>query len=162
MYLRTYSLKTYIEAGSSGESSRRATYTHMLGSASVPPGHADETMIMEEAKKRRSSSLSSEDIRRLVRNLSAEDLPPLGLADLSRGGSCVEGPENDPTDHRSSGDESESSSSEDWMQQFEIGVHYPLIPGRLYFSCHSNERYTREAIESERRLFYFSSHLPGA
>jgi hypothetical protein len=44
---------------------------------------------------------------------------------------------------------------------FELGVHYPLVEGRLYFSFHPDEAYTCEAINLDRSLFYFSSNFPG-
>ncbi len=44
---------------------------------------------------------------------------------------------------------------------FEFGVHYPLIEGRLYFSCHHDDAYTLEAIQRDESLFYFSSSVPG-
>jgi hypothetical protein len=44
---------------------------------------------------------------------------------------------------------------------FEVGVHYPLVEGRLYFSCHPDEAYTCEAINRDRFLFYLSSIFPG-
>ncbi len=47
------------------------------------------------------------------------------------------------------------------MLAFQFGVHYPLVEGRLYFSCHPDEAYTREAINRDRGLFYFSSSFPG-
>ncbi len=44
---------------------------------------------------------------------------------------------------------------------FEPGVHYPLIEGRLYFSCHPDDEFTLAAIQRDKSLFYFSSNVPG-
>jgi hypothetical protein len=52
-------------------------------------------------------------------------------------------------------------SSELPLFGFEPGVHFPLMHGRLYFSCHADEAYTLEAIRRDKSLFYFSSTIPG-
>jgi hypothetical protein len=118
-----------------------------------------------EAKERR-ESFTAEEIRRLVSCLStgSEDFPPSGFAGASPSGSCAEGPENDnnSVEHVSGYEGNDVAAlPEDWMQQFEEGVHYPLIPGRLYFSSHPNEEFTRHCIKYGQRLFYFSSYFPG-
>jgi hypothetical protein len=137
--------------------------TGMLPGPVYPmPGVDDAT---EDDKERR-ESFTAEEIRRLVCCLSSadEDFPPSGFAGDSRSGSCAEGPENDnySLEHVCESDASDlAASSEDWIQQFEEGVHYPLIPGRLYFSAHPDEEYTRQCIKYGQRLFYFSSYFPG-
>lgn len=44
---------------------------------------------------------------------------------------------------------------------WEMGVHYELIPGRLFFSWHNDDEYTFSAIKRDRRMFYCSSHFAG-
>ena len=45
--------------------------------------------------------------------------------------------------------------------EWEEGVHYTLIRGRLYFSTHIDDDYTLSVIAKHTQLFYFSSGLPG-
>ncbi len=57
----------------------------------------------------------------------------------------------------------DADSDDDAVQlfAFELGTHYPLIQGILYFSWHPDEAYTAKAIKNNKRLFYFSSIFPG-
>ena len=45
-------------------------------------------------------------------------------------------------------------------QFFELGSHYELLQGRLYYSPHQNNHQTKAAIGAHKELFYFSSNLP--
>jgi hypothetical protein len=58
-------------------------------------------------------------------------------------------------------DQGEGSSSRTELFGFEYGVHYTLIEGRLYFSCHPDDAYTADVIQRDKSLFYFSSNIPG-
>ncbi|KAJ1467649.1 dual specificity protein phosphatase [Baffinella frigidus] len=47
--------------------------------------------------------------------------------------------------------------SADLAMEWKLGSVYPLIPGRLYFTVHSDDAHTARVIQRETGLFLFSS-----